>query len=241
MTEQDIQALLHELDQIRSHVLIFEINLTEILKGARAKTKAHLLVFQESFPKLRHIVEFAEQVVPTIYRMIRIWPEKVGSIPKATSNLKQVTEATEMATTEIMDVVDGVTIKIEKLKGRLQDQLQAPPGNGNETIEEVMEGLEDINDSLFQILNALQFQDITTQQIEATKAILAELHDDIQALFEGFLGVRVDTHVEYRPGTFDEKARYDQEEAKRRQEAIDRVFEENEAITSLQETAPTEV
>ncbi len=272
MTEQDIQKLVQELDQVRSHVLIFETHLPDIIKGARTHAKAHLLVFKDSFPRLRHTVEFAEQVVPTINRMIRIWPEKAGSIPQATSNLRKVTEATEMATTEIMDVVDGITEQIEELKARLQAQrdslgegiksvdekrqkveaclgdgkgpkaqvlkevvqwqqsLESTLGEWGRTLDEVVQGLEGINDSLFQILNALQFQDITTQQIEATKAILAELNEDLKSLFKNFTEIEVEGKVEVRHGTFDRQAHYDREEAKRKQKMIDQVFEKTDEV-----------
>jgi len=267
MTEQDIQKLVQELDQVRSHVLIFETHLPDIIKGARTHAKAHLLVFKDSFPRLRHTVEFAEQVVPTINRMIRIWPEKAGSIPQATSNLRKVTEATEMATTEIMDVVDGITEQIEDLKARLQAQrnslgegiksvdekrqkveaclgdgkgpkaqvlkevvqwqqsLESTLGEWGRTLDEVVQGLEGINDSLFQILNTLQFQDITAQQIEATKAILAELNEDLKALFKGFTQMELGGRVEVRRGTFDKQAHYDREEAERKQRMADQIFE----------------
>ena len=54
MTERDVQKLLQELDQVRSQVLMFEAHLPEMLEGAKARTKAHLLAFEESFPELPH-------------------------------------------------------------------------------------------------------------------------------------------------------------------------------------------
>ncbi|HDI00504.1 MAG TPA: hypothetical protein ENF74_05915 [Firmicutes bacterium] len=229
MTERDVQKLLQELDQVRSQVLMFEAHLPEILEEAKARTKAHLLAFEESFPKLRHAVEFVGQVVPTINRMIRMWPEKAGSIPQATSNLHKVTEATETATTEIMDVVDGIMAHIGDLKARLQDVLEGIRKGGQKscdrTLEEVVQDLDSVNDSLFQILSALQFQDITAQQIEATKAILAELNQELKALFKGFTRMEIGEEVEVRHGTFDRQANYDRKEAKVRQGMIDRVFE----------------
>lgn len=217
MTEKDVRKLLEELDQVRSRVLMFEALLPEMIEGAKERTRVHLLMLKESFPRLRHTIEFVGEVVPTINRMIRMWPEKSGSIPKATSNLHKVTEATETATTEIMNVVDGITERIESLKARLNEA----PG----TSDEIVRDLEDIKGSLFDILSALQFQDITSQQIEATKAILAELNRELKDLFKGFTQMEVGEEVEVRHGSFDSQASYDREEAKVKQGMADRVFE----------------
>ena len=231
MKEQDVQKFLQELDQVRSQVSMFETQLPEILKG----TKPHLLVLRESLPKLRYIVEFVGQVVPTINRMIRIWPEKAGSIPQATSNLHKVTEATETATNEIMDVVDGIMAHIGDLRARLQDVLEGIRKGGQKfcdrTLEEVVQDLDSLNDSLLRILSALQFQDITAQQIEATKAILAELNRELRALFKEFTQMEMGKEVEVLHGTFDRQANYDRKEAKVKQGMIDEVLEGSDLDT----------
>ena len=54
-----------------------------------------------------------------------------------------------------------------------------------ETVMDQIRSLTTTNDLLLQIIDVLQFQDITTQQIEATKAIVSELDEEIGALSRG--------------------------------------------------------
>jgi hypothetical protein len=286
MKKNELQVIEAALDQLRSHLLIFETHFPEIVKGARMRGKAHLTVFSECFPALKRMVNFAEIAIPAIEHMIESVPQSFGDIPQAASNLGKVTEATELATTEIMDVVDGATERLSQqihriaevmdpnLKGvrahaeqlhrisgllsstngkvsaasvkkalkilhQQQDVLDVQNGKVESTYKEVVDSLEGIKDLMFQIMDALQFQDITAQQIEATKAILSKLDGEIRELSEDFAqgagGASFRFHTE---GVFDPEAAYDHQRAQQRQREADGLFEQGKSAAEAEETAP---
>lgn len=286
MKTNDLQVIEAALDQLRSHLLIFETHFPEIVKGARMRGKAHLTVFSECFPALKRMVNFAEIAIPAVEHMIETLPQSSGNIPQAASNLGKVTEATELATTEIMDVVDGVTESLGKEAQRIEetvdrylegarahaeqlrgvsDLLSSTNGKGNaasvkkalkvlqqqqevlktrtgeteSAFREVAGSLRKTNDLMFQIMDALQFQDITAQQIEATKAILSRLDGEIRKLSEEFAqgagGAPFPFHTE---GVFDPEAAYDHQRAQQRQREADGFFEQGKPAAEAEEAEP---
>ena len=70
-------------------------------------------------------------------------------------------------------------------------------------------------------MSALQCQDITSQQIEATHAVLAELGGGLAARV-GLLGIAVeDAVIKVNEGTYDAKAHFDRERSASWQTAIE--------------------
>ena len=77
-----------------------------------------------------------------------------------------------------------------------------------ETVMDQIRSLTTTNDLLLQIMDALQFQDITTQQIEATKAIVSELDEEIGALSKGLLQEAIGGSVRFHvDGVFESGSR----------------------------------
>jgi len=95
-----------------------------------------------------------------------------------------------------------------------------------ETVMDQIRSLTTTNDLPLQIMDALQFQDITTQQIEATKAIVSELDEEIGALSKGLLQEAIGGSVRFHvDGVFDPEAAYDHRRARQKQNAADLLFE----------------
>ncbi|RKY65876.1 MAG: hypothetical protein DRP97_08595, partial [Candidatus Latescibacterota bacterium] len=120
-----------------------------------------------------------------------------------------------------------------------QDVLDVQNGKAESTYKEVVDSLEGIKDLMFQIMDALQFQDITAQQIEATKAILSKLDGEIRELSEDFArgagGAPFCFHTE---GVFDPEAAYDHQRAQQKQSEADGLFEQGKSAAETEETAP---
>ena len=99
--------------------------------------------------------------------------ESSNRIPKASLQLSKVTEATESATVEILNVLEAMTARISSSEKELQaiSQFvdQAGPGVGKEdaqrSIVSVQHVLAETKDNSMNIAVALQVQDITSQQI----------------------------------------------------------------------------
>ncbi len=93
--------------------------------------------------------------------------------------IKEVTSATEDAAINIMDACDRATQMVDEL-----DAIDAEPAPNRERAGEVRGTLRD---ELFMMMGALQFQDITSQQLAHASAVLVDMEArliDIARLFD---------------------------------------------------------
>lgn len=90
---------------------------------------------------------------------------------QTTAKLQEVTDATEVAATGILDGLDRSI--------SLVDQLEGLDASGNLEADAIRGQLRD---ELWQAQAALQFQDITAQQLSYAASLLADLEDRMQSL-----------------------------------------------------------
>jgi chemotaxis regulatin CheY-phosphate phosphatase CheZ len=90
---------------------------------------------------------------------------------QTTAKLQEVTDATEVAATGILDGLDRSI--------GLVDQLEGLDASGNVEADAIRGQLRD---ELFQAQAALQFQDITAQQLSYAASLLADLEERMQGL-----------------------------------------------------------
>ncbi|MBX3174789.1 MAG: hypothetical protein KF709_10290 [Gemmatimonadaceae bacterium] len=95
----------------------------------------------------------------------------VSHLRNTTAKLQEVTDATEVAATGILDGLDRSIALVDKL-----DTLDAS-GNG-----EAVDTRNALRDELFQAQAALQFQDITAQQLAYAASMLIEMEDRMKGL-----------------------------------------------------------
>ena len=93
------------------------------------------------------------------------------------SKLREVTSATETAATDIMNGIDRSIAMVDEL-----DQL----GAGNEPTTRAAEVRGVMRDELFGLMNHLQFQDITTQQLAYASSVILEMEDRLTMLMKYF-------------------------------------------------------
>ena len=65
---------------------------------------------------LRDVISFVKEMKPVLENINSSISENIQKMPTATRKLSKVTEATEVATTEILNVVDGLFAKTSKIK-----------------------------------------------------------------------------------------------------------------------------
>ncbi len=226
MKNQEIQNVLKRIQTVVHHFGTFEGSFPRILKDAPIYTRSHLIVVYEALPYLNHILKFAGETVPTINQMLGMADHGTSDLAKASQNLKNINSSAEMAVTEIFGALD-------ELGGLLRKAQQSEDAGGIEGM------LQEANSQLMAIMNALQFQDINAQQIEATHALLARLGDGLNSLVEQ-LGISVDSpSIEVRTGTFDEHARFNRETAREKQGEIDQLVDGD--VEDVAENAGQEV
>jgi chemotaxis regulatin CheY-phosphate phosphatase CheZ len=130
---------------------------------------------------LQEVIVFVREVSPILESMSYSIKESVTKMPSASKKLSQVTEATEMATTEILNVVDGLFVKT----GDISTNLNNIPEK-SEYIDKSNEILQSVNEDLTNIMMSLQVQDITSQQIAAVNHILETIQSKLGTILSRF-------------------------------------------------------
>ncbi|MDQ1266957.1 MAG: hypothetical protein QG635_2110 [Bacteroidota bacterium] len=98
MREKDISILLKKADEL----------------------KALFVLGQRVIPFLEEIFIFVSEIKPLLDEINTSIAENLKKMPNASKQLSKVTEATEMATTEIMDIVDGVVYKADIIQSHIE-------------------------------------------------------------------------------------------------------------------------
>ena len=78
--------------------------------------KALFIFGQRVMPFLEDLFYFIQEIVPLLDEINTQLKESSKRMPKASSQLNKVTEATEMATQEILDMVDGIVFKVNGIQ-----------------------------------------------------------------------------------------------------------------------------
>lgn len=90
-----------------------------------------------------------------------------------------------------------------------------------EFIEMVENTLDDIQNNVFDIMNALQFQDITSQQINAANSLLSSIQNRLNSLISKFANIKTED-ITIKHVAFDEDATM--QDADKRQKSADEIF-----------------
>ena len=156
--------------------------------------------------------------------------ESTQSVPVATVHLASITKQTELATIQILDRLENMTerdnntleliseerTKVSQLK--LDDSVDITFKKIKQTIT------NNLNDS-YEIMEALQFQDITSQRIGFITNLLDDVEQKLRALLVA-LGEVTQAKQFEKKEHFDPKAEYS--DSKSKQKAIDKIVDSNE-------------
>jgi chemotaxis regulatin CheY-phosphate phosphatase CheZ len=94
-------------------------NLKELLQKAD-ELRALFIFGQRVIPFLEEIFIFVSEIEPLLEEINISIAENLKKMPNASKQLSKVTEATELATTEIMDILDNLTFKTEVISNNLK-------------------------------------------------------------------------------------------------------------------------
>lgn len=162
--------------------------------------------------------------------------ESHEKVPQATTQLDKISEQTEAVTNQMLDVVEQITQREEELIhgiGVIKTNVAA--GKYDEidklTDELTTKAGENLN-AAFQIMESLQFQDITAQQMDHAASLLedveAKLHNILASMGATTLNKPSgDVRTEKRERAFDPHAEFT--DKKTDQKDIDSLFAKREA------------
>lgn len=160
--------------------------LEELRSRGEAPAPAGAFTFELSDPQIHQLAGIADlpQILLQAYAEITgvitslrksrnvLEQTTVGKIQHTNQKLREVTSATAIAATDIMDTVDRAMGLIDELDG---EEMVAQPERGAEIRGE-------LRDELFGVMACLQFQDITTQQLNYASSVLVDMEQRLAEL-----------------------------------------------------------
>ena len=167
-------------------------NLKEMLDKAN-ELRALFIFGQRVIPFLEEIFIFVSEIEPLLEEINISIAENLKKMPSATKQLSKVTEATELATTEIMDILDNLTFKTDVISRNLnhlrqiKDHQIAVSTRLLEILHKGIQANENLNDYLPEISKvmtmikeneAVQFD----KTISETNSILESINMDSSSI-----------------------------------------------------------
>ncbi len=225
--------------------------------------KSFFIFGQKIIPTFQKIIDFMQDTIPLLENVNNSIHESTNKIPKAAIQINSVTNATEIATTEILDIVDGMftdlgtmNSRLASLKGNLENQknavqkLIASSSNAAELESELKQdemmsdlqavtGMVDkIQEGMTNITISLQVQDITAQQLSSVNHLIQSIQEKLASLLYDLSNKSSKETPEFgisdsRNASFNPDARYDKNH--KSQELVDTLVSEKSIKTSQEE------
>ena len=145
--------------------------------------RAFLKFGDEIFPFISELFLFIQDIIPLMVKINHSIKDSTNRLPTATDNIMTVSEVTETATHRVMDKLDVIMAELDDLSGKVKGK------------SELENRIQKIQNEVSEIMYALQFQDITTQQLEHVNRILQAIYEKFTRLFDSILGVKKKTKV----------------------------------------------
>ncbi len=226
-------------------------NMNELF-GKLDDLKAVFVYGQKIIPVIQNLIDFMKDTVPLLENINHSIEESAHKIPTAKDKINNVSSATELATTEILDIGDEVSEKLERVKNvvdsclewererkeklnRLKSLVQNREAlelinelfkyDIKSKLDEINSVVNQISDFNYQITLSLQVQDITSQQLAAVNHLIESVQYKLTALITDFEDVELKELHEKQTNkeiVFDEKANYSHETEK--QNIADELF-----------------
>ena len=166
---------------------------------------------QKIIPIIQNLVDFMKDTIPLLENINHSIADSTSKIPKASHQISNVTHATELATTEILDLVDVISNEVGKLEKKFKNEIELNSQKselfekllvvvkGNEEAEDIIRQLKDlqeqnvkmdqvtdpiekIKNDAYNITISLQVQDITAQQLAAVNHLIESVQTKLSEL-----------------------------------------------------------
>jgi chemotaxis regulatin CheY-phosphate phosphatase CheZ len=173
------------------------------------------------------VIVALQRVIALLDRIKLSIEESSGKIPKASVQLDNVTQATETATIEILNVLDTLSQNIDNVKVGVGHFNALPlSSDDKKTLEHIGLSIEAAQENAMNISIALQVQDITAQKIAAANHLIetvrVELLQELDYFSSSSEKVRASDLTTLKPASsFDKDAAFNKHVD--HQQLIDRV------------------
>jgi chemotaxis regulatin CheY-phosphate phosphatase CheZ len=127
-----------------------------------------------------NVITALQKVITLLDRIKNSIEESSSKIPNASVQLNTVTQATELATVEILDVLDLMGTKIHLLeKGMNEFDQTGISENQLVMLTGIKQTLSELKENTSNITVALQVQDITAQKIGAANHLIESVRKEL--------------------------------------------------------------
>jgi chemotaxis protein CheZ len=178
--------------------------------------------------ELQGLTTTVSDVVLTFKKLQDPIEESRARVPQATMQLEKITAQTEQAANQMIDMVECITNISDQIVqeiGQLRRALPATYFKNRSIVRDTVNSIETKAqqnlDDAYVILNALQFQDITSQQVQHASSLMEEIENRLRNLMGIFKGdidpEMLESAVKTR--VYDPKANF--EDSRDTQEAVD--------------------
>jgi chemotaxis regulatin CheY-phosphate phosphatase CheZ len=153
--------------------------------------------------------------------------ESHDAVPQATSQLDKISQQTEAAAHRMLDTAESITQREQEIIDGLTDMISKgmSPAEAKPLLTGLLEKANtNLNDG-YAIMDALQFQDITSQQMDHAASLLEEIEGKLQNILSivGYLDADASEPREKKVRAYDPHA--DMADKKADQQAIDTLFQ----------------
>jgi chemotaxis regulatin CheY-phosphate phosphatase CheZ len=174
-------------------------------------------------------------LVDNFRKLKRPLVESQETVPQATNQLDKITQQTEAATNQMLDRIEHITRREEEVISGIKEMKAKAQAGDLPAICLLIDGLavkanENLNDA-FVIMDSLQFQDITAQQMDHAASLLEDLEAKLHQVLATVAGPESEGEMAPEPQARRVRA-YDPHadlfEKKTNQEDIDSLFKSNQ-------------
>jgi chemotaxis regulatin CheY-phosphate phosphatase CheZ len=186
----------------------------------------------------REISELTESIanlVDNFRKLKRPLVESQEKVPQATNQLDKIAQQTEAATNQMLDRIEHITQREEEVIAGIQEMKSKAQSGDNQGVCTLADALstkanDNLNDA-FMIMDSLQFQDITAQQMDHAASLLEELEGKLHQVLKTVAGPEAANELAQAPQARKVRA-YDPHadlfEKKTNQEDIDSLFKSHQ-------------
>jgi chemotaxis regulatin CheY-phosphate phosphatase CheZ len=181
--------------------------------------------------ELKELTDSINVMMSTFRSIKQPMQESSDKLPTTTDQLERVTEQTESATNKVLDMVESISNRESDISSdikKIQEIVAETDPSKSEELNKILEQMAgnadaNINDA-YNIMDALQFQDITTQQIDHAISLLDDVEDKLHVMLKA-VGVKPDKKpvAKDRKKAFDPNATYSTSKATQ-QDDIDQII-----------------
>jgi chemotaxis regulatin CheY-phosphate phosphatase CheZ len=166
--------------------------------------------------ELRHLADSISQIIKGIRVAQEPIAESRNKMPQAAEQLERVSQQTATATHRVLDMVEAITGREGEIETQVKELRRVLPSTyfrNNSRVKRIIEGIRasasaNQNDA-YAIMDALQFQDITSQQVDHAISLLEQVENRLKDVLIGLqLDAGPDTDTKRKERAYDPNARF---------------------------------